>query len=67
MSTDRPHSMTADAWTRISRLPADVRDRVIERSALIYYGGAAASLEEADERALAEEARQPSQRRLGVW
>lgn len=43
------------AWDRIARLRTDVRDRVLERAAiLITHAGL--SPEDADERALAEEA-----------
>jgi len=57
--------MTSSLWDRIVRLPSDVRDRVLERSAIIYYGGAAVSLQEADERALSEEAGIHVQQSLG--
>ena len=50
-----PGGMAPETWTRISKLPADVRDRVLERASILYYGGAVKTLAEADERALAEE------------
>jgi hypothetical protein len=51
----RPDGMTAKVWERIGKLPADVRDRVLERAAvLIFQAGVAPA--EADARALAEEA-----------
>lgn len=60
----RPEGMSRDVWERIGRLRADVRDRVLERSCLIFLGGGAASWAEADERALAEGAGQPTQKEL---
>ena len=56
---------TGRTMDRIARLRTDVRDRVLERAAiLITHAGL--SPEEADERALAEEAGVPTQRTLGV-
>jgi hypothetical protein len=49
-----PTDMSASAWTRVSRLPADVRDRVLERSAILHFE-AGLPVAEADERALREE------------
>ena len=59
----RPEGMSADVWTRIGKLRADVRDRVLERAAILIAEGIPASV--ADERALAEEAGQPTQKGLG--
>lgn len=58
-----PGGMAPATWARISKLPSDVRDRVLERASILYYGGAAATLEEADDRALAEEG--PQQQTIG--
>jgi hypothetical protein len=50
-----PAGMSLDVWTRIGRLSGEVRDRVLERAAiLIYEAGLEPSA--ADARALAEEA-----------
>ena len=55
---------TGRTMDRIARLRTDVRDRVLERAAiLITHAGLSA--EEADERALAEEAGVPTQRTIG--
>ena len=53
---------TAYEW--IARKPQDVRDRVTERSCLLFYGGEAATWAEADEKALAMEAGVATQRKL---
>jgi hypothetical protein len=57
-----------DAWKalleRTARLPEATRDRVIERSCLLYFGGEAATWAEADEKALAMEAGVATQRKL---
>jgi hypothetical protein len=54
--------MTADTWAEISRLPPDIRDRVLERSCLLYYGGAVDTWQEADAGALAIERRKAGRR-----
>lgn len=47
----RPAGMPLTAWQRIGKLPSDIRDRVLERAAiLIYEAGLSPTL--ADERAL---------------
>ena len=60
----RPQGMTADTWTRIGKLRSDVRDRVLERAAILIFD-AGLSPSEADERALAEEAGIATQQTIG--
>ena len=50
---------------KLAHKPEDVRLRVTERAAILIYD-AGLSPAEADERALAEEAKVPTQRRLEV-
>lgn len=33
----RPQGMALALWTRISKLPTDLRDRVLERSAILIF------------------------------
>jgi len=61
-----PEGMGAEAWARIAKLPDERRDRVLERACLIYYGGAAKTLAEADEMALAAEGIHVQQRMVGT-
>lgn len=49
-----PADMEPDAWRVISRLRVDVRDRVLERAAILIHEAGLAPAE-ADARALAEE------------
>ena len=49
-----PLGMSAENWRRISRLPGDRRNRVLERAAIMIFDGGL-SPAEADERALAAE------------
>lgn len=56
--------MAASAWNRISRLPSDTRDRVLERAAILIFE-AGLSPNVADERALAEEAGVFTQQTIG--
>lgn len=58
-----PEGMHASTWARIGQLREDVRDRVLERAAILIYQ-AGLSPEEADERALLEEGHVPTQRSL---
>lgn len=51
----RPEGMTEATWRAIQRLPIDVRDRVLERSAIKAADGT--PWEQADREAMAEEAR----------
>lgn len=55
--------MAPSAWERISKLRPDVRDRVLERAAILIFE-ADIPPGDADERALAEEAGLPTQRSL---
>ncbi len=61
----RPQGMAAAAWDRIGKLPSDVRDRVLERAAILIFEAGLAPAD-ADERALAEEAGIATQRTLEV-
>lgn len=57
----KPANMASSTWERISKLPTDTRDRVLERAAiLITHAGLSPA--DADERALAEEAGVSTQR-----
>lgn len=58
-----PEGMTAPTWERISRLPADKRELVLERAAILHYDGGV-PFPEADELALAAEG-YPTQRSIG--
>lgn len=58
-----PYGMAPDAMVRIGKLRSEVRDRVLERSAILIFD-AGLSPHEADERALAEEAGVATQREL---
>jgi hypothetical protein len=54
---NRPAGMEDWAWAAIRKLRADVRDRVLERSAIVWFGGGVAKTPaEADAIALAQEA-----------
>ncbi len=55
--------MDRPTWDRISKLPAERRDLVLERAAILIYQ-AGLDPADADERALAEEGGVPTQRAL---
>lgn len=55
--------MAPATWERIGKLRQDVRDRVLERAAILIYEAGLAPAD-ADERALAEEAGVPTQKAL---
>lgn len=61
----RPSDMSKPTWERVSKLPPDKRDRVLERAAILIYQ-AGLTPADADERALAEEAGVHTQRTLEV-
>jgi len=58
-----PEGMTAETWARIGKLRPDVRDRVLERAAILIYE-AGLHPADADERALLEEAGEATQQRM---
>lgn len=61
----RPYTDMAPAtWERIARLSLGMRDRVIERAAILIHD-AGLTPAEADERALAEEAGVHAQQTIG--
>ena len=59
----RPDGMGPDVWARIGKLRADVRDRVLERAAILIAEGIPPNV--ADERALSEEAGVSIQQSIG--
>jgi len=52
-----PEGMTPSHVARLRELAPALRDRVLERACLLFYGGAAATLAAADAKALAMEVR----------